>query len=102
MGEVRKQFPNGTTMAELQQHFVDNMMNDCATCVATVKDYDLPLIQKKQREAQRAEEAKRLKEEDYKEEDDKKESSPSPSVDSEPKTDDSETVVASNYRCVIS
>jgi len=48
--EVRKVFREGTTMAELQQHFVDNMWNDAKTCVATVKNYDLPLIQKLQGE----------------------------------------------------
>merc|ERR1719204_983137 len=41
-----KQFPDGVTMAELQQHFVDNMYSDAETCIANLKFYDLPLLQK--------------------------------------------------------
>lgn len=44
--EVRKKFPNGVTMAELQQHFIDNMFFDAHTAVKTVKNYDLPLMKK--------------------------------------------------------
>lgn len=44
--EVRKKFPGGVTMAELQQHFIDNMFNDAQTAVNNVKHYDLPLMQK--------------------------------------------------------
>merc|ERR1712083_637952 len=53
------QFPDGVTMAELQQHFVDNMYSDAETCVSNLKFYDLPLLQRKVA----AEEEKRLKEE---------------------------------------
>merc|ERR1712087_348083 len=44
--EVRKKFPSGVTMAELQQHFIDNMFNDAQATVDSMKHYDLPLMQK--------------------------------------------------------
>merc|ERR1719415_210060 len=59
---VRAQFPDGVTMAELQQHFVDNMYADAETCVSNLKFYDLPLLK---RQAAAAEE-KRKKEEEAK------------------------------------
>merc|ERR1719412_2970697 len=42
----RKQFPDGVTMAELQQHFVDNMFENAETCITSLKNYDLPLLQR--------------------------------------------------------
>merc|ERR1719436_103478 len=61
---VRKQFADGVTMAELQQHFVDNMFEDCETCVNNLKHYDLPLLQKQAKAAE--EKRKREAEEEKK------------------------------------
>merc|ERR1719150_3211091 len=65
----REQFPDGVTMAELQQHFVDNMHQDAETCVKSLKNFDLPLIQRQQR----AEEEKKRREEKEKKEKEAKE-----------------------------
>lgn len=43
------QFPDGVTMAELQQHFVDNMHSDAQACVESLKNFDLPLLQRQAR-----------------------------------------------------
>merc|ERR1719384_352525 len=58
----RKQFPDGVTMAELQQHFVDNMFENAETCIASLKNYDLPLLQRQA--AAEAEKARKKKEEE--------------------------------------
>merc|ERR1712173_169528 len=62
----RAQFPDGVTMAELQQHFVDNMHEDAKTCIKSLKNYDLPLLQRqaKAAEEKKKEEAKKKKEEE--------------------------------------
>merc|ERR1712151_552825 len=63
----RTQFPDGVTMAELQQHFVDNMHNDAETCIKSLENYDLPLIQrqaKAEEEKKKAEEKKKKEEEE--------------------------------------
>merc|ERR1712190_136286 len=65
----RAQFPDGVTMAELQQHFVDNMHNDAQTCINSLKNYDLPLLQ---RQAKAEEEKKKAEEKKKKEEEEKK------------------------------
>jgi len=59
------QFKDGVTMAELQQHFVDNMHNDADTCIKSLKNYDLPLLQ---RQARMEEEKKKAAEKKKKEE----------------------------------
>merc|ERR1711879_912895 len=63
----RKQFPDGVTMAELQQHFVDNMYSDAEACVNNLKFYELPLLQKQaaaEKEKREKEEAKKKKAEE--------------------------------------
>merc|ERR1712207_18911 len=65
----RKQFPDGVTMAELQQHFVDNMHEDAQTCINSLKNYDLPLLQ---RQAKAKEEKRKVEEKKKKEEEEKK------------------------------
>jgi len=63
----RKQFPDGVTMAELQQHFVDNMYSDAEACVNNLKFYELPLLQKQaaaEKEKREKEEAKKKEEEE--------------------------------------
>jgi len=65
----RAQFPDGVTMAELQQHFVDNMMNSAELCIKNVKNYDLPLLQREMRaeaERKKLEEKKKKEEEEAK------------------------------------
>jgi len=82
----RKQFPDGVTMAELQQHFVDNMHNDAETCIKSLENYDLPLLQRQAK----AEEAKRKAEEKKKKEE---EEAKKKKADEASKKDDDESVI---------
>jgi len=90
---VREHFTDGVTMAELQQHFVDNMSNSAELCIKNLKNYDLPLLQRElraQEEKKRLEEKKKKEEEEAKKKAEEEAAKKKAEEDKKPKADSSE------------